>query len=99
MTSSCSRTWFETRFEFTNGTFVNSKRVSNHVLLHDDVITVGHHRIKFSDPFATTRGKLEGDDFADTAIMKTLEDMRSLLAQENTALLPAPSEDLPTLQT
>ena len=83
----------------TNGTFVNSKRVSNYVLLHDDVITVGHHRIKFSDPFATTRGKLEGDDFADTAIMKTLEDMRSLLAQENTALLPAPSEDLPTLQT
>jgi len=83
----------------TNGTFVNSKRVSNHVLLHDDVITVGHHSIKFSDPFATTRGKLEGEDFADTAIMKTLEDMRSLLAQENTALMPAASEDLPTLQT
>ena len=83
----------------TNGTFVNSKRVSNHVLLHDDVITVGHHRIKFSDPFATTRGTLEGEDFADTSIMKTLEDMRSLLAQENTELLPAASEDLPTLQT
>ncbi len=83
----------------TNGTFVNSKRVSNHVLLHDDVITVGHHRIKFSDPFATTRGTLGGEDFADTAIMKTLEDMRSLLAQENTELLPAATEDLPTLQT
>jgi len=83
----------------TNGTLVNGKRVSNHVLLHDDVITVGHHRIKFSDPFATTRGELEGDDFADTAIMKTLEDMRSLLAQENTALLPTGSENLPTLQT
>ena len=83
----------------TNGTLVNSKRVSNHVLLHDDVITVGHHTIKFSDPFATTRGKLEGDDFADTAIMKTLEDMRSLLAQENTELMPAASEDLPTIQS
>jgi len=83
----------------TNGTFVNAKRVSNHVLLHDDVITVGHHRIKFSDPFATTRGNLEGEDFADTAIMKTLEDMRSLLAQENTELLPTASEDLPTLKT
>jgi type II secretory pathway predicted ATPase ExeA/pSer/pThr/pTyr-binding forkhead associated (FHA) protein len=83
----------------TNGTLVNGKRVSNHVLLHDDVITVGHHRIKFSDPFATTRGELEGDDFADTAIMKTLEDMRSLLAQENTALLPTGSENLPTLQS
>ena len=83
----------------TNGTFVNAKRVSNHVLLHDDVITVGHHKIKFSDPFATSRGKLDGAEFADTAIMKTLEDMRSLLAQENTALLPTASEEQPTLQT
>ena len=83
----------------TNGTFVNAKRISNHVLLHDDVITVGHHKIKFSDPYATKRGKLEGAEFADTAIMKTLEDMRNLLAQENTALLPTASEDLPTLQT
>lgn len=83
----------------TNGTFVNSRRVSNHVLLHDDVITVGHHSIKFSDPFATTRSSLDGGNFADTAIMRTLEDMRSLLAQENTELLPAATEDLPTLQT
>ncbi len=82
----------------TNGTFVNAKRVSNHVLLHDDVITVGHHKIKFCDPFATRRGELEGAEFADTAIMKTLQDMRNLLARENTALLPAASEDLPTLQ-
>ena len=83
----------------TNGTFVNAKRVSNQVLVHDDVITVGHHKIKFSDPFATTRGQLEGTDFTDTAIMKTLDDMRSLLAEENTALLPAASEDMPTIQT
>jgi type II secretory pathway predicted ATPase ExeA/pSer/pThr/pTyr-binding forkhead associated (FHA) protein len=83
----------------TNGTFVNAKRVSNQVLVHDDVISVGHHKIKFSDPFAKTRGQLDGPDFADTAIMKTLEDMRSLLAQENTALLPAASEELPTIQT
>ena len=83
----------------TNGTFVNGRRVSNHVLLHDDVITVGHHKIKFSDPFATRGGKLEGTEFADTTIMKTLDDMRSLLAQENTALLPTASEDLPTVKT
>ena len=69
------------------------------MLIHDDVITLGHHRIKFHDPCATTRGELDGIEFADTAIMKTLEDMRSLLAQENTALLPAVSEDLPTIQT
>ena len=83
----------------TNGTFVNSRRISNHVLMHDDVITVGHHRIKFSDPFATTRGRPDGVDFTDTTVMKTLEDMRSLLAKENTVMLPAATEDLPTLQT
>jgi pSer/pThr/pTyr-binding forkhead associated (FHA) protein len=82
----------------TNGTFVNSRRVSNHVLRDNDVISIGHHTIKFIDPYATTRTQLEGDDFADTTIMKTLEDMRSLLAQENTALLPDETEDLPTLQ-
>lgn len=81
----------------TNGTFVNSKRISNHVLVHDDIITVGHHRIKFHDPCATVRHQPEGEEFADTAIMKTLEDMRNLLAQENTALLPIATEDLPTL--
>ncbi len=83
----------------TNGTFVNSKRVSNHVLIHDDVVKLGHHSIKFYDPCATSRGELGGVDFADTAIMKTLEDMRNLLAEENTALLPTASEDLPTIQT
>jgi len=80
----------------SNGTFVNSKRVSNHVLIHDDVITLGNHRIKFNDPHATTRGSLEGLEFADTAVMKTMDDMRKLLAQENTEILPAPTENLPT---
>ena len=80
----------------TNGSFVNSRRISNHVLLHDDVITLGNHRIKFSDPHSVKRGSLEGDEFADTVIMKTLEDMRSLLAQENTEILPVATENLPT---
>ncbi|NIA27126.1 MAG: FHA domain-containing protein, partial [Desulfobulbaceae bacterium] len=62
----------------SNGTFVNSRRVSNHILIHEDVITMGHHRIKFDDPHATTRGSLDGSEFADTAIMKTLQDMRNL---------------------
>ena len=81
----------------TNGTLVNSRRVSNHVLLHEDVISIGDHRIKFYDPQATAHVDLGGDEFAETAIMKSLSDMRSLLAQENTALLPAASEELPTV--
>ncbi len=81
----------------TNGTFVNSIRVSNHVLKHDDVVTIGHHRIKFHDPYATTHRSVESVDLDDTVIMKTLDDMRNLLANENTALMPAITEDLPTL--
>ncbi len=80
----------------TNGTFVNSRRVSNQVLAHDDVISLGHHRIKFSDPYAVKREPLDSVEFADTVIMKSLEDMRKLLAEENTELLPAASENLPT---
>jgi pSer/pThr/pTyr-binding forkhead associated (FHA) protein/type II secretory pathway predicted ATPase ExeA len=79
-----------------NGTFVNSKRVSDLVLIHDDVITLGDHRIKFNDPHATIRGSLEGLESEDTAIMKTLEDMRKLLAQGNTEVIRAPAENLPT---
>lgn len=81
----------------TNGTYVNSRRVSNHLLIDSDIISIGQHRIKFCDPHATERDALDSDDFADTAIMKTLEDMRALLAKENTAVMPPPSEDIPTL--
>ena len=80
----------------TNGTYVNSKRISNHVLVHNDVVTLGNHRIKFNDPHATERGALGGVEFADTVIMKTLDDMRKLLARENTAVMPTQTENLPT---
>ncbi len=80
----------------TNGTFVNSIRVSNHILAHDDIITVGHHHIRFRDPQAIKRGSTDRADFADTVIMKTLEDMRILLARENTEILPAATENVPT---
>ncbi len=79
----------------TNGTMVNSRRVSNHVLVDSDIISVGNHRLKFSDPHARKRAESEGAELADTAIMKSLGDMRTLLEQENTAELPA-SENIPT---
>ena len=80
----------------SNGTFVNSRRVSNHVLMHDDVISIGHHRIKYVDPEAKQHASLDGPDFADTIIMKSLDDMRRILAHENTEILPSATENLPT---
>jgi predicted component of type VI protein secretion system len=41
----------------TNGTYVNGKIIKKHALQHDDVITVGHHTLRFVDG--------EGDEPAD----------------------------------
>ena len=66
----------------TNGTFVNSRRVSNLMLKNDDIILVGNHRIKFVDPTATERTPLDDAGFSETIVMKNLEDVRQLLARE-----------------
>ncbi|MGA8206244.1 MAG: FHA domain-containing protein [Woeseiaceae bacterium] len=79
----------------TNGTFVNTQRVSHQVLAHDDVIRIGNHRIKFNDPRAKKREPIEGMDFGDTAVMKTLEDLRRQLAKDNTAILPVLDDEFP----
>ncbi len=83
----------------TNGIFVNSKRVSNHFMIHDDVISIGHHRIKFVDPYAVSRESSNDDTFSETAIMKSLEDMRNLLAEQDPQTPPAQPEQIPTLGT
>ena len=71
-----------------NGTFVNSRRISNQVIIHDDIINIGNHHIKFVDPNAKERSVLEGASFADTIIMQDLSDVRKLLARGNTEALP-----------
>lgn len=72
----------------SNGTFVNSRRISNQVLIDNDIITIGNYGIKFVDPAARDRVALEGLGFSDTIVMKSLEDMRRVLAKENTQLMP-----------
>ena len=74
----------------TNGTFVNSRRISNQVMLHNDVITIGDHRVKFVHPIATDSIELADGGMADTVIMKNLKDLRRMLAQENTQAMPVP---------
>ena len=76
----------------TNGLYVNSRRVSNQVVVHNDIINLGNHRLKFIDPNAKERATLDGEGFDDTVIMKSLSDMRRMLAQENTASLPIPPD-------
>ena len=72
-----------------NGTFVNSRRISNQVLANEDIVTLGDYGLKFVDPDARRRRPVEGISLDDTVVMLTLEDMRKVFARENTALMPA----------
>lgn len=86
----------------TNGTFVNSKRVYNHVLADGDVITVDLHSkivqysIRYCDPSKSRRRKSDDIAGADAAIKKALKEIGSLPGNRDTDILPALSENAPT---
>ena len=48
----------------TNGTYVNGKLIKKHALQHGDVITIGHHQLRFSDQ--------EPDDAEQDEFVKTM---------------------------
>lgn len=81
----------------TNGTYVNSRRVSTCELADDDVITVGHHSLRFSDPAATQPRRLAAASLADTQAMPVAGKVRTLMKSEDAANRPYLSEELPTL--
>jgi pSer/pThr/pTyr-binding forkhead associated (FHA) protein len=65
-----------------HGTFVNGKRVTRKVLINNDIISVGDHRIKFMDPSARRRITLRGAGWDDTTIAKSITDFRNVLAKQ-----------------
>ena len=65
-----------------HGTFVNGKRVTRTVLINNDIISVGDHRIKFMDPSARHRTTLQGAGWDDTTITKSITDFRNVLAKQ-----------------
>lgn len=71
-----------------NGTYVNSRRVSNQVLIDDDIISLGDYRIKFIDPSAKVRTAVVGTGFNETMIARTLTDVRNVLAKGTLRALP-----------
>lgn len=71
-----------------NGTFVNSWRVSNKMLAHEDTIMIGDHGITFIHENAPPRIGLEGAGFDETIVRKTMKDLESVLVEEGTELLP-----------
>jgi pSer/pThr/pTyr-binding forkhead associated (FHA) protein len=51
----------------TNGTYVNGKLIKKHALQHGDVITVGHHQLRFVDQQETDA---EQDEFEKTMVIQ-----------------------------
>ncbi len=50
----------------TNGTYVNGKLIKKHAMQHGDVITVGHHQLRFVDG---QEGDAEQDEFEKTMVI------------------------------
>jgi pSer/pThr/pTyr-binding forkhead associated (FHA) protein len=50
----------------TNGTYVNGKLIKKHAMQNGDVITVGHHQLRFVD---TGEGDTEQDEFEKTMVI------------------------------
>ena len=65
-----------------HGTCVNGKRVTRQVLINNDIISVGDHRIKFMDPSARRRTTLRGAGWDDTTIAESIKDFRNVLAKQ-----------------
>ena len=73
----------------TNGTYVNGKLIKKHALQHGDVVTVGHHQLRFIDSQVEESG---GNDFARTLVIQstdTTDDRLPALAVREPATSPA----------
>lgn len=67
----------------TNGTYVNGKLIKKHALTHGDVITIGHHHLRFVDSQVESS---EQDEFERTLVIQP--------GQVNEARLKAATESV-----
>ena len=79
----------------TNGTYVNGKIVKKHAMQHGDVITVGHHSLRFVDSEADE----PADEFAKTMVISP-RDAAGLNVPGRTrdAMPPQPDAAAPSAQ-
>src|ERR1700749_4256147 len=72
----------------TNGTYVNGKLIKKHALQHGDVITVGHHQLRYVD---TQTGETEQDEFEKTMIITPGAAIAAQAAQRASSATAAPA--------
>ncbi len=78
----------------TNGTYVNGKLIKKHALQHGDVITIGHHQLRFTDQEVP---QAEQDEFEKTMVIPSGQQNIEQLAKaeraaEAAAAAAAPSD-------
>ena len=66
----------------TNGTYVNGKLIKKHALQHGDVITVGHHQLRYVDDQAQQAPE---DEFEKTMVIQPSAQMEKQVAQAHVA--------------
>ena len=62
----------------TNGTYVNGKLIKKHALQHGDVLTIGHHQLRFTDEPADESVQ---DDFEKTMVIPSGQQDANQLAK------------------
>jgi pSer/pThr/pTyr-binding forkhead associated (FHA) protein len=74
----------------TNGTYVNGKLIKKHALQHGDVITVGHHQLRYVDDQAQQAPE---DEFEKTMVIQPSAQMEKQVAQAARAAEAAAVKD------
>jgi hypothetical protein len=76
----------------TNGTYVNGKLIKKHALTHGDVITIGHHHLRFVDSQVESS---EQDEFERTLVIQPgqVNEARLKAATESIAPAAAPAPE------
>jgi len=93
----------------TNGTYVNGKLIKKHALQNGDVITVGHHQLKFGDDEVA---EADPDEFEKTMVIHPSSQSEDVIRNVNEAVdevaaaapqaidpVPMPQVDHTTTQT
>jgi len=71
----------------TNGTYVNGKLIKKHALQHGDVVTVGHHQLRYVETVAEEEE--QDDEFARTMIIDSSQEAVQQAAKESVSAVSA----------
>ena len=78
-----------------NGTYVNGKLIKKHALQHGDVITIGHHQLRFADQQISDT---EQDEFEKTMVIPASQQDADQLAKAEEAAAAAAAVEAATAE-